>query len=78
MNTHKLPLKRVLSVRCPMCGAPPRTQCKLSTGRPSLQVHFDREKAAAKAGPPENFSHVAMRFAWQNMLRGFRGIFQKG
>ena len=78
MRTQKLPLKHVLSVRCPMCGAPPRSRCKLSTGHPSLQVHFDREKAAAKVAAPDNFSQATLRFVWDTTVRGFRGIFQKG
>jgi hypothetical protein len=78
MQTQKLALKRVLSVRCPMCGAPPSKKCRLSTGGLSLQVHFDREKAAARVATPDNFSQATMRFVWETTVRGFRGIFQKG
>ncbi len=57
-----------------MCGAPPNERCKLSSGHPSFQTHFDRDAAAAKVSAPENFSQATMRVVWE----GFRGIFQKG
>jgi hypothetical protein len=78
MKTPKLPLKHILSVRCPMCGAPPKERCKLSSGHPSFQTHFDREKAAHRVAPPENFGEASLRMMWASIRRGLRSLFQQG
>lgn len=58
---EKLSPRQVLSVRCPVCLALPREQCKLSTGKPCLKTHQDRRLFAAKMALSENFGQTALR-----------------
>jgi hypothetical protein len=75
MKTEKLTLRRILSVRCPMCRAKPKEPCTLSTGHPSTKTHLARELAAAKAPLPETSSHAALRILKKATNRGFRALF---
>jgi len=43
----KVSEKKVLSVRCPTCGAKPGEKCELSTGLPRTDPHRDRRLAAS-------------------------------
>jgi len=43
----KVSEKKVLSVRCPTCGAKPGEKCELSTGLPRTDAHRDRRLAAS-------------------------------
>ena len=76
VKSGKLTLGKILSVRCPMCGAKPKEKCKLSTGHPSLKTHLDRELFAAKSSGPENSSQAALRVLKTAMSRGLRVLFQ--
>jgi hypothetical protein len=52
INRYPLVMKKglnpdkVLSVRCPTCGAAPRAQCELNTGNPRSEHHRDRPSFA--------------------------------
>ena len=63
VKTGQLPLKRILSVQCPVCRAKPREQCTLTTGHPSIRTHAKREVAAAKAPRPEGSGQAALRYS---------------
>ena len=76
VETEKLTLRHVLSVRCPMCRAKPKEQCTLSTGHPSIKTHLARTQAAAKVPRPENFGQAALRLVKQVTSQGFRALFQ--
>jgi hypothetical protein len=81
LNNHgvepeKLTLKRILSVRCPVCRAEPKERCTLTTGHPSAKTHLDRSLAAAKAPLAENFGHAALRILKATTSRGLRVLFQ--
>ena len=43
----KVSEKKVLSIRCPTCGAKPGEKCELSTGLPRTDPHRDRRLAAS-------------------------------
>ena len=75
VNSEKLTLGHILSVRCPMCRAKPKERCTLSTGHPSSKTHFDREIAAAKVSRPENSRQAALRILKSVTSRGL-GILQ--
>lgn len=53
--------KQVMAVRCPVCLALPREQCKLSTGKLCVKTHMDRRLFAAKMTRDENFGQAAVR-----------------
>jgi hypothetical protein len=76
VKPEKLALGRILSVRCPMCGAKPKEKCTLSTGHPSTKTHLDRELAAAKVSRPENSGLAALRMLKTITSRGLRVLFQ--
>jgi len=44
----KVTEKKVLSIRCPTCGARPGEKCELSTGLPRTDPHRDRRLAASE------------------------------
>lgn len=58
---EKLTPRQVLAVRCPVCLAQPREKCTLSTGKPCLKTHLDRQLFAAKMSRSENFGQAAVR-----------------
>jgi hypothetical protein len=70
VDTEKLTLRHILSVRCPMCRAKPKEQCTLTTGQPSAKTHLAREQAAAKVSRPENFMQATMRVLKKITRRG--------
>jgi len=72
----KVSQKRILSVPCPVCRAKPKERCTLTTGKPSEKTHLDRGLAAAKAPPPENLVHAALRSLKDITSRGMRVLFQ--
>jgi len=76
VKPQKLTLGRILSVRCPRCGAKPKEKCTLSTGHPSIKTHLDREVAAAKVSRPENSGQSALRMLKVITSRGLRVLFQ--
>jgi len=76
VETEKLTLRHILSVRCPMCRAKPKEQCTLTTGHPSAKTHLAREQAAAKVASPETSSQAAIRVLKSAGKRGLRLIFQ--
>jgi hypothetical protein len=47
MFMKKVSEKKVLSIRCPTCGAKPGEKCELSTGLPRTDPHRDRRLAAS-------------------------------
>jgi hypothetical protein len=61
VESEKLPLRHILSVRCPVCRAKPKEKCTLSTGHPCVKTHHARSAAAAEAGSPGNFVEAALR-----------------
>ena len=77
VETRKLTLRHVLSVRCPMCRAKPKAQCTLTTGHPSAKTHLAREQAAAKVPAPETSRQAAVRVLKNAGGRGLRLIFQR-
>lgn len=76
VDTEKLTLRHILSVRCPMCRAKPGEKCMLTTGHPCVKTHLARALAAAKAPRPDNFGKVALRVVKQIMSLNFRALFQ--
>ena len=76
VQPEKLTLKRILSVPCPRCRAKRKEKCTLSTGHPSIKTHADRELAAAKAPPPQNFGQSGLRMLKEITNRGLRVLFQ--
>jgi hypothetical protein len=76
VEPEKLSHRQILSVRCPMCRALPKERCTLSTGHPSAKTHLARSLAAAKAPPPENFGHAALRILKKFTSRGLGILFQ--
>jgi hypothetical protein len=44
----KRPVPKVLSNRCPTCGAKPNEPCELATGQPRHEPHIDRRLAVDK------------------------------
>jgi len=76
VEPEKLTLKRILSVRCPVCRANPKERCTLTTGHPSIKTHLDRGLAAARAPLPENFGLAALRILKATTSRGLRILFQ--
>ena len=76
VQPEKLTLKRILSVSCPRCRAKAKEKCTLSTGHPSLKTHADRELAAAKVPPPQNFGQSGLRMLKAITNRGLRILFQ--
>jgi hypothetical protein len=77
VETEKLTLRHILSVRCPMCRAKPKEKCTLSTGHPCVKTHLARELAAAKVPRPENFGQAALRVVKQITSLNFRSLFQR-
>jgi hypothetical protein len=75
VKTGQLPLKRILSVQCPVCRAKPKEQCTLTTGHPSIKTHVDRAVAAANAPRPENSVPAALRSLRTLAASGFRAVF---
>jgi hypothetical protein len=75
VKTGQLTLKRVLSVRCPVCRAKPKERCTLTTGHPSIKTHTDRALAAAKAPRPESSSSAAFHSLRALAASGFRALF---
>jgi hypothetical protein len=75
VKTGQLSLKRILSVRCPVCRAKPKEQCTLTTGHPSIKTHAERAVAAAKAPCPESFVPAALRSLRALAASGFRAVF---
>ena len=49
-----------LAVRCPTCGAPPKTPCQLITGQPRTTPHRDRREIA-KDHPSARKDHPSAR-----------------
>jgi hypothetical protein len=76
VKLEDLTLGRILSVRCPMCGAKPKQKCTLTTGHPSIKTHLARRTAAAKVSRPENSGLAALRFLRTLTSRSFRVLFQ--
>jgi hypothetical protein len=76
VQPEKLTLKRILSVPCPRCRAKAKEKCTLSTGHPSIKTHADRELAAAKLPPPQNFGQSGLRVLKEITSRGLRVLFQ--
>jgi hypothetical protein len=76
VETEKLTLRQILSVRCPMCRAKPKEKCTLSTGHPSTKTHLARGLAAAKVSRPENFAQESLRILKAFTGRGFRALFR--
>lgn len=76
VDPETLTLKRILSVRCPLCRAKPRERCTFTTGHPSTKTHLDRRLAAAKAPRSENFGQAVLRILKATTSRGFRVLFQ--
>ena len=76
VKTGQLPLKRILSVRCPVCRAKPREECTFTTGHPSIKTHAKREVAAAKAPRPEGSGQAALRSLQAFATSGFRALFR--
>jgi hypothetical protein len=72
---EKLTPRQILSVRCPICLASPREQCKLSTGKPCLKTHLDRRLFAEKMSCSESSGQAAFRVAWEATRRTFDFIF---
>jgi hypothetical protein len=77
VNSEKLTLGQILSVRCPMCRANPKERCTLSTGHPSSKTHLDRDIAAAKYARPENYGEAAVRIMKAVTSRGLRVLQNK-
>jgi len=75
MKTGQLTLKRILSVRCPVCRAKPKEQCTFTTGHPSVKTHIKRAVAASKASPAESSGQAALRSLQGFATRGFRALF---
>jgi hypothetical protein len=75
VKTGQLTLKRILSVRCPVCRAKAKEQCTFTTGHPSIKTHIKRAAAAAEAPSPENSGQVALRSLRGFATRGFRTLF---
>ena len=71
----KLSPRQVLAVRCPVCLAMPREQCKLSTGKPCLKTHLDRRLFAAKMVRSENFGQSAVRVVKEASNRTWNILF---
>jgi hypothetical protein len=61
IKAEKLTVRRILSVRCPVCRAKPKEKCTLSTGHPCVKTHHGRSVAAAEAGGRETFGQAALR-----------------
>jgi hypothetical protein len=76
VQSEKLTLRHILSVRCPMCGAKPKEKCTLSTGHPSSKTHLNRDLAAAKVAGPETSGRTALRILKTVTSRGLRILFQ--
>jgi hypothetical protein len=76
VKPEKLTLKQILSVRCPMCGAKPKSRCTASTGHPSAKTHLDRDLAAAKYARPESPSDAVLRILKAITSRGLRILAQ--
>jgi hypothetical protein len=76
VEPEKLTLKRILSVRCPMCGAKPNEKCTQSTGHPSNKTHRNRDLAAATVPRPENSGLAVWRMLKLATSRGLRVLFQ--
>jgi hypothetical protein len=75
VKTGQLTLKRILSVRCPVCRAKPKEQCTLTTGHPSIKTHAKRAVAAAKAPRPESSVPAALRSLRALAASSFRAVF---
>jgi hypothetical protein len=76
VKPEQLSLRHRLSVACPRCGAQPKKKCMMSTGHPSNKTHLNRDLAAAKVGPPENFGLAFLRMLKLATSRGLRTLFQ--
>jgi hypothetical protein len=76
VETEKLTLRHILSVRCPTCRAKAKHQCTLSTGHPCVKTHLARTLAAAKVARPDNFFQAALRAVRLFTSRGLRALFQ--
>jgi len=75
VKTGQLTLKRILSVRCPVCRAKPKEQCTFTTGHPSVKTHTKRALAAAEASRPESSGQTALRSLRGLATSGFRALF---
>ena len=76
VKTGQLTLKRILSVRCPVCRAKPKEQCTFTTGHPSVKTHIKRAVAATKASRSESSGQAALRSLRGFATRGFRALFR--
>jgi hypothetical protein len=76
VKTGQLTLKRILSVRCPVCRAKPREQCTSTTGHPSLKTHLKRAVAAGKVSAPESSGEAALRSLRGFATSSFRALFR--
>jgi hypothetical protein len=76
VETEKLTLRHILSVRCPMCRAKPKEKCTLTTGHPCIKTHLARNLAAAKVPRPENLGQAALRVMKQVANLNVRALFQ--
>ena len=76
VETEKLTLRHILSVRCPTCRAKPKQQCTLSTGHPCAKTHLARTVAASKVARPDNFVEAILRAVRLLTSRGLRALFQ--
>jgi hypothetical protein len=59
----KLTPRQIMAVRCPVCQAVPREQCKLSSGKPCIKTHLDRQILASKVTLSENLGQTTVRLA---------------
>jgi hypothetical protein len=75
VKTGQLTLKRILSVRCPVCRAKPKEQCTFTTGHPSVKTHIKRAVAAAKARS-ESSGQAALRSLRGFATRAFQALFR--
>jgi hypothetical protein len=76
VKTPQLSLKRILSVRCPVCRAKPKEQCTFTTGHPSVKTHIKRSLAAAHASPSESSGQAVLRSLRGFASSGFRALFR--
>jgi len=76
VKTPQLSLKRILSVRCPVCRAKPKEQCTFTTGHPSVKTHLKRAVAATEASPSESSGQAALRSLRGFVTKGFRAMFR--
>jgi len=58
-----------------LCGAKPKEKCTLSTGKPSVKTHLDRNLAAAQTSAPESFGQAWLRSLKAATSLGMRILF---